>query len=88
MRIFPEIIGVSPVRLALYDLSHLRYRNLIARPVKDWSIVVDVLNFDRDGADALQRGSATIARLHDIRIMSNSSSKNRNTVGILLEAVQ
>jgi hypothetical protein len=33
------------VRLTLYDLSHLRYRNLIASPVEDGSIFVDVLNF-------------------------------------------
>ncbi len=66
------------MRLTLYDLSHLRYRNLIASPVKDGSIVVDVLNFDCDGADALQRGSATVARLHNIRIMSNLSSNKWN----------
>jgi hypothetical protein len=64
------------MRLTLYDLSHLRYRNLIASPVEDGRIVVDVLNFDRDGADALQRGSTTIARLHNIRIMSNFSFKH------------
>ncbi len=62
------------MRLTLYDLSHLRYRNLIASPVEDGSIVVDVLNFDRNGADALERGSTTVARLHDIRIKSNLSS--------------
>ncbi len=66
------------MRLTLYDLSHLRYRNLIASPVEDGSIVVDVLNFDRNGADALQRGSPTIARLQDIRIKSNSSSNKWN----------
>jgi hypothetical protein len=65
----------NPVRLTFYDLSHLRYRNLVSSPVEDGSIVVDVLNFDRNGADALQRGSTTVARLHNIRIMSNSSFK-------------
>ncbi len=30
---------------AFYDLSHLRYRNLVASPVEDGRIVVDVLNF-------------------------------------------
>ncbi len=85
MRIFAEITGVSPVRLALYDLSHLRYRNLVASPVEDGSIVVDILNFDRYGADALQRGSATVARLHNIRIMSKVPI---NETGILLEVVQ
>ncbi len=33
------------MRLALYDLSHMCYRNLISSPVEDESIVVDVLNF-------------------------------------------
>ncbi len=65
------------MKLTLYDLSHLRYRNLISSPVEDGSIVVDVLNFDRNGADALQRGSTTVARLHKIGIMSNLSSNKR-----------
>ena len=60
------VTGAVPYDTFLIDVgTDLRHRYLVAAPVENGRIVVDILDLDRNRADTLQGGPPTVARLHN-----------------------